>query len=233
MLPHFLVTGPACLFGSSCPLSRYPPPTFPPQPPLPPPLLSSSLSLLARLAIVAGPAFSSIFPLTLALTTTHSHYLGPACHCGRSRLVSPPSYLSTPHIRTILISITPLTFIPLPPHHIWPGLSLWQVPPTPPHFQHITTLPPSSSSSYHPPLSTSPWGLHCGPACHCGRSHHIILSRFISDTSFLALPPTNPNLQAYSTSPPSSRPGLPLWLVSPFPLPNPSLSSIHTPHLFL
>ena len=78
-----------------------------------------------------------------------------------------------------------------------------------------------------------PLGLHCGPACHCGRSRHIILSRFISDTSFLALPPTNPNLQAYSTSPPSSRPGLPLWLVSPFPLPNPSLSSIHTPHLLL
>ena len=82
---------------------------------------------------------SSIFPLTLAFTTTHSHYLGPACHCGRSRLVSPPFYLSTPHIRTTLISLTLLTSIPLPPHHIWPGLSLWQVPPTLPISN---TLPP-------------------------------------------------------------------------------------------
>ena len=112
VLPHFLVTGPACLFGSSCPLSLF-------------------------FTLPIGPAshcgwsrLSSIFPLTLALTTTHSHYLGPACHCGRSRLVSPPSYLSTPHIRTTLISLTLLTSIPLPPHHIWPGLSLWQVPPT-------------------------------------------------------------------------------------------------------
>ena len=54
----------------------------------------------------------------------------PACHCGRSRLVSPPFYLSTSHIRTTLISITLLTYIPLPLHPFWPGLSLWQVPPT-------------------------------------------------------------------------------------------------------
>ena len=109
----------------SVPSPYFPPSTPPPSPP----------SLFFTLPI--GPAshcgwsrLPSIFPLTLALTTTHSHYLGPACHCGRSRLVSPPSYLSTPHIRTTLISLTLLTSIPLPPHHIWPGLSLWQVPPT-------------------------------------------------------------------------------------------------------
>ena len=45
VLPLFFATGPACLFGSSCPLSRYPSSTFPPQPSLPPPLFSSSLSL--------------------------------------------------------------------------------------------------------------------------------------------------------------------------------------------
>ena len=81
-----------------------------------------------------------------------------------------------------------------------------------------TTLSPSSSSYYHPPLPTLPLAFHSGPACHCGRSRHLILSRYISHTSFLALPPTNINLQAYSTSPPSYRPGLPLWLVSPFPI---------------
>ena len=140
VLPLFLVTGPTCLFGSSCPLSRYPPPTFPPQPPLPPPPFFFFFTLPIGPASHCGwSRLSSIFPLTLALTTTHSHYLGPACHCGRSRLVSPPFYLSTPHIRTTLISLTLPTSIPLPPHHIWPGLSLWQVPPTLPISN---TLPP-------------------------------------------------------------------------------------------
>ena len=84
--------------------------------------------------------------------------------------------------------------------------------PTPYHPFSLLILFLSPSPTY------IPLGLHSGPACHCGRSRHIILSRFISHTSFLALPPTNINLQAYSTSPPSSRPGLPLWLVSPFPI---------------
>ena len=38
VLPLFFATGPACLFGSSCPLSPYPSSTFPPQLSLPPPL---------------------------------------------------------------------------------------------------------------------------------------------------------------------------------------------------
>ena len=87
----------------------------------------------------------------------------------------------------------------------------------PPHFQHLTTFSSSSSSYYHPPLPTLPLASHSGPACHCGRSRQLISSRYISYTSFLALPHTNINLQAYSTSPQSYRPGLPLWLVSPFP----------------
>ena len=79
-----------------------------------------------------------------------------------------------------------------------------------PFFSLLILLSPSPTYT--------PLELHSGPACHCGRSRHIILSRYISHTSFLALPPTNINLQAYSTSPPSYRPGLPLWLVSPFPI---------------
>ena len=197
----------------SVPFLYFPPSTLPPSPPF----------LFFTLPI--GPAshcgwsrLSSISPPPPPLTTTPSHYLGPACHCGRSRLVSPPFYLSTSHIRTTLISLTLLTYIPLPLHPFWPGLSLWQVPPTLPISNTLPPLSPSSSSYYHPPLPTLPLELHSGPACHCGRSRHIILSRYISHTSFLALPPTNINLQAYSTSPPSYRPGLPLWLVSPFPI---------------
>ena len=107
----------------SVPFLYFPPSTLPPSPPF----------LFFTLPI--GPAghcgwsrLSSISPPPLALTTTPSHYLGPACHCGRSRLVSPPFYLSTSHIRTTLISLTLLTYIPLPLHPFWPGLSLWQVP---------------------------------------------------------------------------------------------------------
>ena len=202
----------------------YPSPTFPPQLSLPPPF--STLPI--------GPAshcgrsrLSSISPPSLALTTTLSHYLGPACHCGRSRLVSPPFYLSTSHIHTTLILITLLTYIPLLLHLFWPGLSLWQVPPTSPTFQHLTTPSPSSSSYYHLPPATPPLALHSGPACHCGRSRHLILSLYISHTSFPALPPTNINLPAHSTSSPSYRPGLPLWLVSPFPF-NYSSSPLYT-----
>ena len=113
--------------------------------PLLSPLNSPSLSPFF-FTLPIGPAshcgwsrLSSISPPSLALTTTPSHYLGPACHCGRSRLVSPPFYLSTSHIRTTLISITLLTYIPLPLHPFWPGLSLWQVPPTLPISN---TLPP-------------------------------------------------------------------------------------------
>ena len=91
-------------------------------------------------------------------------------------------------------------------------------PALPPHFQYLTTFYSSSSSYYHPPLPILPLASHSGPACHCGRSRHLISSRYISHTSFLALPHTNINLQAYSTSPQSYRPGLPLWLVSPFPI---------------
>ena len=136
----FFATGSACHFGSSCPLLPFPY--------LPPSTLPSSP--FSTLPI--GPAshcgwsrLSSNPPTFLALTSTLSHYLGPACHCGRSRLESPPFYLSTSHIHTTLISITLLTYISLLLHLFWPGLSLWQVPPTSPTFQHLPTPSPSSS----------------------------------------------------------------------------------------
>ena len=127
--------------------------------------------------------------------------------------IYPPPISAPPSYRLHFSLIYPCHYIPSGRLVIVAG------PAHPPHFQHLTTLSPSSSSYYHPPLPTLPLALHSGPACHCGRSRHLILSRYISHTSFLALPPTNINLQAYSTSPPSYRPGLPLWLVSPFPIP--------------
>ena len=73
----------------------------------------------------------------------------------------------------------------------------------PPHFQHITTLSPSSSSSYHPPLPTSPRGyivarlvIVAGPAI----SSYLGLSlKPPSSLSPLPIPtykPTPPPLQA-------------------------------------
>ena len=95
--------------------------------------------LLARLAIVAGPAYLSTSPPFLP-------YSGPACHCGRSRPFnpSPPFTFSS----SSLCPSATLRFhasYPLPFTHFastfWPGLSLWQVPPPTfflPHFHQLT-----------------------------------------------------------------------------------------------
>ena len=230
VLPLFFATGSACHFGSSCPLFLYPSSTFPPQLSLPPPF--STLPI--------GPAshcgwsrLSSISPPSLALTTTLSHYLGPACHCGRSRLVSPPFYLSTSHIHTTLISITLLTYIPLPLHPFWPGLSLWQVPPTPPisnTLQHFLPL--------HPPTITLPY-------------LHLPL-RYIVARLVIVAGPAISSYPGTSLTPPSLLFPLPTSTYKPTPPPlqatGPachcgwsrlshlhilSLPSIHTPHLLL
>ena len=157
VLPLFFATGSACHFGSSCPLFLYPSSTFPPQLSLPPPFFFT---------LPIGPAshcgwsrLSSISPPSLALTTTPSHYLGPACHCGRSRLVSPPFYLSTSHIRTTLISITLLTYIPLPHIPSGPachcGRSRPPSPfPTPYHTFSLFILLLSPSPTYTSPCVT-------------------------------------------------------------------------------
>ena len=123
-------------------------------------------------------------------------------------------FLSPFHIHTILISITLLTYISLLLYLFWPGLSLWQVPPTSPTFQHLS--PP------HPPDTTFPL-IHL-PLRYTVARLVIVAGPAISSypCTFLtppspALPPTDISLQAPSTASPSYRPGLPLWLVSPFP----------------
>ena len=71
--------------------------------------------LQARLVIVAGPAYLLISSLHLFFLSLS--LLGPACHCGRSRLFTLP------------LLIPPPPFLPFPPPSYRPGLSLWQVPP--------------------------------------------------------------------------------------------------------
>ena len=212
----------------SVPFLYFPPSTLPPSPPF----------LFFTLPI--GPAshcgwsrLSSISPPPLALTTTPSHYLGPACHCGRSRLVSPPFYLSTSHIRTTLISLTLLTYIPLPLHPFWPGLSLWQVPPTLPISN---TLPPFLPP--HPLTITLPY-LH-SPLSYIVARLVIVAGPAISSYPGTSLTP--PSLlfplptSTYKPTPP------PLQATGPAchcgwsrlsPLHILSLPSIHTPHLLL
>ena len=176
----------------SVPFLYFPPSTLPPSPPF------------FFFTLPIGPAshcgwsrLSSIFPPPLALTTTPSHYLGPACHCGRSRLVSPPFYLSNPHHPHIAYTshlYTPATILLLARLVIVAG------PAYPPHFQHLTTLSPSSSSYYHPPLPTLPLS--------------YIVARLV-----IVAGPAISSYPGISLTPPSSlRPGLPLWLVSPFPI---------------
>ena len=128
-------------------------PPFYPSPTFPPQL--SHPPPFSTLPI--GPAshcgwsrLSSISPPSLALTTTLSHYLGPACHCGRSRLVSPPFYLSTSHIHTTLISIyTPATTSLLARLVIVAG---------PAHLPHFPTLSNTLQHPLplHPPTITFP-----------------------------------------------------------------------------
>ena len=117
--------------------------------------------------------------------------IGPACHCGRSRL-SPLSIF--------------FTFLPLSLSYR-PGLSLWQVPPFLSPF-----LPSSPSSPFHFPLfyrpglslwqvppifdftsiiqifstSSTPLPYLIGPACHCGRSRLIIPTLLIKTNILLA-----------------------------------------------
>ena len=178
---------------------------------------------------MAGPAS----PPSLLHHTTPSHYLGPACHCGRSRLVSPPFYLATSHIRTTLISITLLTYIPLPLHPFWPGLSLWQVPPTLPISN---TLPPFLPP--HPLTITLPY-LH-SPLRYIVARLVIVAGPAISSYPGASLTP--PSLlfplptSTYKPTPP------PLQATGPAchcgwsrlsPLHILSLPSIHIPHLLL
>ena len=108
------------------------------------PIPSSTLSTPFSLPFI-GPARhcgrSRLFPSS-SFSTPPSSSL---CHCGRSRLS--PSIFST--------SLLPLTL------SYRPGLSLWQVPP----FH-----PPSSLSPFFYPFPLPP----IGPACHCGRSRQFL-----------------------------------------------------------
>ena len=212
----------------SVPFRYFPPSTLPPSPPF------------FFFTLPIGPAshcgwsrLSSIFPPPLALTTTPSHYLGPACHCGRSRLVSPPflsihlPYPHHPHIAYTSHLYTPATTLLLARLVIVAG------PAYPPHFQHLTTLSPSSSSYYHPPLPTLPLSyivarlvIVAGPAIssYPGISLTPPSSLFPLPTS--TYKPTPPPLQATG---PACHCG---WSrLSPLHIL--SLSSIHTPHLLL
>ena len=101
---------------------------------------STSLSLPSSLSpiLLIGPAGhcgrSRLFPSHHTFT-----YLGPACHCGRSRLTTSPSLPISSHSPILLLLFHFIhTHLPYPHPPYWPGLSLWQVPP---HFPH---LPPSS-----------------------------------------------------------------------------------------
>ena len=229
---------------------------------VPYPALSLRLSPYsqARLVIVAGPAsyllptrFTFVYSPLQTLTdpsliftdphifsplfTTPLFYLtGPACHCGRSRLL-PSSY-------PIYISLLPFTDPHRSPQIPTPSPTFF-----PSHLYKFTPLHrPSQIHLCHPiilpnPYKTSiPLYLPIGPACHCGRSRHFSSHPcFRPGLSLWQVPPSLfplsshllppfPSLQArlglvagppcsFSSVPPPSflapRPGLSLWQVSP------------------
>ena len=165
VLPLFFATGSACHFGSFCPFPFLS--TFSPHFSLPHSLL---LSLSARLAIVAGPALSSIpcshlytlslsrpglslwqvppgllppSPTSLPLSFSHLlHRYLPLYPLSISFILARlvivigpalrlPFFISFPYPHYPHIYYTSHTYISLLLHLFWPGLSLWQVPPTP------------------------------------------------------------------------------------------------------
>ena len=161
---------------------------------------------------MAGPAWIApylpYFPTSLlfppptlvlpALSPLHFLHSGPACHCGRSRL-APPPFISFPYPHYPHIYHTFHTYLSLLLHLFWPGLSLWQVPPTSPTFLHLLPLYPPDITLplIHPPFSYTVARLVivAGPAissCPC---------TFLSPLS-PALPPVDICLQAPSTSSP-------------------------------
>ena len=111
---------------------------------------------------MAGPAYllllSSLhFSLSLSL-------IGPACHCGRSRLFFPP------------------LFLPHPPR---PFLSLSSIGPAC-HCGRSRQFLISPLLSKIFSTSSTPLPCLIGPACHCGRSRLIIPTLLIKTNILLA-----------------------------------------------
>ena len=105
--------------------------------------------------------------------------IGPACHCGRSRLFTPPPLPLPSSSYPLLLSYRP-------------GLSLWQVPLIySPLFSNLST------SSTSPPLFSP-----IGPACHCGRSR-LTLSTLLLKTNILFAIQIYPNPHRSSQIPTS------------------------------
>ena len=111
---------------------------------------------------MAGPAYP-LFRSSLHFSLSPS-LIGPACHCGRSRLFFPPFYL--PHPPRPFISLSSIG----PACHC--GRSR----------QFLTS--PLLSKFFPPPLPPLPYLI--GPACHCGRSRRIIPTLLIKTNILLA-----------------------------------------------
>ena len=188
------ILGPACHCGRSRLTPNTPLHFHPPLYPTP-----VTPTVKARLVIVAGPALQPTPPLhfypilipTLVFPTFTARLVIVA---GPASSVSPHPFLSlTPLFSHLLLSSTPI-IIPI----IWPGLSLWQVPPCSPSnsprtstlldspFNTLSFLRPGLSLWRAPPphshclplqllLSLSSFTPSKSPACHCGRSRLIFL----------------------------------------------------------
>ena len=127
-------------------LWQVPPPPYPPtssSPSLPSFSLSGFhlLRHMTRLATVASltlPPASPPHPPHRHTYFPHTHHSGPACHCGRSRQIPLLTFPASPPFWIHIFNTLSL---------LWPGLSLWQVPP--PSSPLLTTSPPSITPICH------------------------------------------------------------------------------------
>ena len=178
--PH----GPACHCGRSR-LSTHFPHSLPSHLYTQPSVIPTSK---ARLVIVAGPAHLHLFlsphPPLIFIPTPHPHHSGPACHCGRSRLV-PSSSLCTSLPCLPIFCILFIQFFG-PAYHC--GRSRL------PHFHYLPSTSPASFFCALPFLPIT------GPACHCGRSR---LPLFTPPPSLFPSPLSPPPLPSLSSCRPA------------------------------
>ena len=182
MLPLFFVTGSACHSGSLCPFPSSPP--FSPHFSLPHSLL---LSVLARLAIVAGPALSPIprshlYTLSLSRPGLSLWQVPPG--------LLPPSPTSLPlsfsHLLHRYLPLYPLSISSILARLVIVAGPASRLPFLSPFPIHITLISITLLTLIYPCYFIS-FGLDC----HCGRSRQLLP---LSCTFSLFIPLISPSL---------------------------------------
>ena len=135
----------------------------------------TSHTVKARLVIVAGPALHPtpplhLYPIFIPTLVFPTFKARPVIVAGPASSVSPHSFLSLTPLFSHLLSSTPI-IIPI----IWPGLSLWQVPPCSPSNSPRTStlLYPSGFPIQYFVIPSARLAIVAGPASPIPTAYHF------------------------------------------------------------